>query len=82
MTQVKQWFRKSGALALATGASLAVGACGISTQQELEMGQQYSAEIARQLPIMNDAAVNNTSTPWAGPSRSRAAVSLPTRSTW
>jgi beta-barrel assembly-enhancing protease len=58
MTQIRQWFRRSGALALAAGTTLAVGACGISTQQEIQMGQEYSAEIARQLPILNDGAVN------------------------
>jgi beta-barrel assembly-enhancing protease len=58
MIRIKHWFRRSGALALAAGTSVAVGACGISTQQELEMGRQYSAEINRQLPILNDGAVN------------------------
>jgi beta-barrel assembly-enhancing protease len=59
MTRIKQWFRKNAALALVAGGATAVGACGISTQQELQMGQQYSAEINRQLPIINNAAINN-----------------------
>jgi beta-barrel assembly-enhancing protease len=47
---------------LATGlvaGSAAVAACGISTQQEIEMGQQYAAEINRQLPIVEDPAVHS-----------------------
>jgi beta-barrel assembly-enhancing protease len=59
MNRMKQWFRKSAVLGLAAGTVGMATACGISTQQELEMGQQYSAEINRQLPILNDAAVNN-----------------------
>jgi predicted Zn-dependent protease len=54
----KQWFRKSAVLALVAGSTAAVGACGISTQQEVQMGQEYSAEISRQLPMVNDAGVN------------------------
>jgi beta-barrel assembly-enhancing protease len=58
MTDIRQWFRRSTATALVAGGSLAVGACGISTQQEMQMGQQYAAEIARQLPLVQDANVN------------------------
>jgi beta-barrel assembly-enhancing protease len=57
MTRMKNWFRRSGVLPLAAGVSLATGACGISTQQEMQMGQQYAQEIARQVPLVNDAAV-------------------------
>ena len=39
--------------------AVTVSACGVSTQQELEMGAQYSAEINRQLPILNDGNANN-----------------------
>jgi beta-barrel assembly-enhancing protease len=58
MIRVKQWFRRPLAMALVAGSAAAVGACGISTQQEIEMGQQYAAEINRQLPIVNNAAVS------------------------
>lgn len=58
MNRLKQWFRRPAALALVAGSTAAVGACGISTQQELEMGQQYADEINRQLPMVRDAAVN------------------------
>jgi beta-barrel assembly-enhancing protease len=57
MIRIQQWFRRNAVLGLvAAGSSVAVG-CGISTQQEMEMGQQYAAEINRQLPLVNDAAV-------------------------
>ncbi len=44
----------------AAGAALAlmVAGCGISTQQEVQMGQQYSAQINQQLPIVQDPEVN------------------------
>lgn len=44
------------------GAGLALAvtltACGVSTQQEIELGQQYSAQINQQLPIVGDPEVN------------------------
>ena len=42
------------------GAGLVLGltACGVSTQQEVDMGQQYSAEINQQLPIVQDPEIN------------------------
>ena len=45
-------------LALVASSTAAVGACGISRQQEVQMGQQYAAEINQQLPIVNDGSVN------------------------
>src|SRR5256714_380427 len=35
-----------------------VTACSVSTQEEVQMGQQYSAQINAQLPIVQDAEVN------------------------
>lgn len=35
-----------------------IAACGISQSQEIELGRQYSAEINRQLPIVDDPTVN------------------------
>jgi predicted Zn-dependent protease len=32
-------------------------ACALNTQQELNVGQQYASELARQLPIVHDAAI-------------------------
>ena len=42
------------------GVALAVTltACGVSTQQEVDMGQQYSAQINQQLPIVSDPEIN------------------------
>jgi predicted Zn-dependent protease len=42
------------------GVALAVSltACGVSTQQEVEMGAQYSQQINAQLPIVGDAEIN------------------------
>jgi predicted Zn-dependent protease len=34
-----------------------VGGCAVSTQREVELGAQYSAQINRQLPILSDATV-------------------------
>jgi predicted Zn-dependent protease len=33
-------------------------ACGVSTQQEVQMGQEYSQQINAQLPIVQDAEIN------------------------
>jgi beta-barrel assembly-enhancing protease len=45
---------------LAIGMVLAVStaACGISTQQEVQMGAEYAAQINAQLPIVQDAEIN------------------------
>jgi predicted Zn-dependent protease len=58
MIAVKQWFRRNAVVGLVAGGAVAVGGCAISTQQEVQMGQQYAAEINRQLPLVRDAAVN------------------------
>jgi beta-barrel assembly-enhancing protease len=57
MFSIKQWFRRSAVLGLVAGGSAVAGACGISTQQEMEMGQQYAAEINRQLPLVSDQTI-------------------------
>lgn len=49
--------RRTLALGLVAG-STGLAACGIGTQQEIEMGQQYAAEINRQLPIVDDPAIH------------------------
>lgn len=43
----------------AAAVALSVTACAVSTQQELEMGAQYAAEINRQLPIVRDGSANS-----------------------
>src|SRR5690606_32890365 len=39
-------------------ASIGLGACGISTQQEIQLGTQYASQINAELPIVDDAAAN------------------------
>jgi predicted Zn-dependent protease len=46
--------RKLAGLALA----VTLTGCGVSTQQEIEMGQQYAQQINSQLPIVNDPEAN------------------------
>jgi predicted Zn-dependent protease len=43
---------------VAAAFTLTLGACGVSTQQEVEMGQQYSQQINAQLPIVRDPEIN------------------------
>jgi predicted Zn-dependent protease len=51
--------RTAAVVALAGGLSVAGGcAPAISTQQEVQLGRQYAAELERQLPIVQDRAVN------------------------
>ena len=38
--------------------STTLAACGVSTQQEVQMGAEYSAQINQQLPIVQDAEIN------------------------
>jgi beta-barrel assembly-enhancing protease len=49
---------RSGLLTALMPVSLVLSACGVSTQQEVQMGAQYSTEINRQLPILSDATVH------------------------
>jgi predicted Zn-dependent protease len=42
----------------ATALLLLTTACSVSLQEEVQMGQQYSAEINSQLPIVQDAEIN------------------------
>jgi predicted Zn-dependent protease len=44
--------------AAAAALGLTVAACGISTQQEVEMGTQYAQQINAQLPIISDPEIN------------------------
>lgn len=52
----RNWLRYQVA-SFAASATIALSACGVSQQQELQMGQQYSTEINRQLPMVNDGQV-------------------------
>jgi beta-barrel assembly-enhancing protease len=51
------WLKRGAVVGLAAGATVVSG-CGISTQQEVEMGAQYAAEINRQLPLVDDAQLH------------------------
>jgi predicted Zn-dependent protease len=44
-------------IAILSAAVLLAG-CAVSQQQEVQMGQQYSQQIAQQLPLVNDPVVN------------------------
>ena len=48
----------AGFATLGLGMALGVGACGISQQQEVQMGQQESAQIQQQLPLVQDPLIN------------------------
>jgi beta-barrel assembly-enhancing protease len=51
------WLRRGAVLGLMASSTVVAG-CGISTQQEVEMGAQYAAEINRQLPLVDDAQLH------------------------
>jgi beta-barrel assembly-enhancing protease len=51
------WLRRGAITGLAAGVTVVAG-CGISPQQEVEMGAQYAAEINRQLPLVEDAQLH------------------------
>lgn len=48
----------TGFVALALAVALGVSACGVSQQQEVQLGQQESAQIQQQLPLVQDAQIN------------------------
>ena len=48
----------AGFLALGVAVALGISACGVSQQQEVQLGQQESAQIQQQLPLVQDALIN------------------------
>jgi beta-barrel assembly-enhancing protease len=50
--------RWTGILALSGATAIGAAGCAPSLQEEVQMGRQYAAEINRQLPIVQDAAVH------------------------
>jgi predicted Zn-dependent protease len=48
----------AGFAALGVAVALGISACGVSQQQEIELGQQESAQIQQQLPLVQDALIN------------------------
>ena len=55
---MRRGYAAVGFAALGLGLTLGVGACGISQQQEVQMGQQESAQIQQQLPLVQDPLIN------------------------
>jgi len=51
---MKRMYSATRALLMALG----VSACGVSQQQEVQLGRQESAQIQQQLPMVQDAAIN------------------------
>lgn len=57
---LRRVFRRTAAVACLCGASVSAGcAPQVSTQQEVAIGADYSRQINRQMPILNDAATNS-----------------------
>jgi beta-barrel assembly-enhancing protease len=50
--------RWTGVLALSGAAATGTVACAPTVQEEVQMGRQYAAQINRQLPIVQDAAIH------------------------
>ena len=48
----------AGFAALGVAVALGISACGVSQQQEVQLGQQESAQIQQQLPLVQDAVIN------------------------
>jgi beta-barrel assembly-enhancing protease len=58
MSRLSSWRRPAMALAFAASAGVAAAGCGVTMQQEAQIGAQYAAEINRQIPLVQDAALN------------------------
>ena len=54
----RNWFRRT-LTGFVAATALTAAACGVSTQQEVELGAQYSSEINRQLPLVSNAQVTS-----------------------
>jgi beta-barrel assembly-enhancing protease len=48
----------AGFAALGLAVALGISACGVSQQQEVQLGQQESAQIQQQLPLVQDPLIN------------------------
>lgn len=55
---MRRGYAVAGFATLGLGMTLGVGACGVSQQQEVQMGQQESAQIQQQLPLVQDPLIN------------------------
>jgi beta-barrel assembly-enhancing protease len=55
ISRLRRW---TGVLALSGTAAVGAAGCAPTLQEEVQMGRQYAAEINRQLPIVEDAAIH------------------------
>jgi predicted Zn-dependent protease len=55
---MRRGYAVAGLATLGLGLALGVGACGVSQQQEVQLGQQESAQIQQQLPLVQDPVIN------------------------
>jgi len=46
-------------ISITVGAIVLLAGCGVSTQQEVQMGQQEAQQVSAQLPMVQDAVINN-----------------------
>jgi predicted Zn-dependent protease len=46
-------------ISITIGSIVLLAACGVSTQQEVQMGQQEAQQVSAQLPMVQDAVINN-----------------------
>ncbi|MGH7485669.1 MAG: M48 family metalloprotease, partial [bacterium] len=46
-------------ISFAVGSIVLLGGCGVSTQQEVQMGQQEAQQVEAQLPMVQDAYIQN-----------------------
>ena len=46
-------------ISLTIGAIALLAGCGVSTQQEVQMGQQEAQQVNAQLPMVQDAVINS-----------------------
>jgi beta-barrel assembly-enhancing protease len=59
-TTISGMRRRAGVLAFAGTVAVGVGACApaVTTQDEVQLGREYANQIARELPLVQDRAVN------------------------
>src|SRR5690242_21857423 len=55
---MKRGREAAGFAALGVAVALGISACGVSQQQEVQLGQQESAQIQQQLPLVQDPLIN------------------------
>ena len=58
MTKIMNSLRRTVAITGVAAMSVTAGSCGISRQQEVEIGASYSQQINQQLPLVEDAQIH------------------------